>query len=108
MFVDSHCHLSFPELRERLPQILADMREAKVAAALWIEAATKSGKPLPQASATLERLSGIADVVKLSAVATMAGMSPQTLASKIKRGTPLTEDEEKRLGRVLLAYGLRA
>jgi TatD DNase family protein len=36
MFVDSHCHLSFPELRERLPQILADMREARVAAALCI------------------------------------------------------------------------
>ena len=36
MFVDSHCHLSFPELRERLPQILAEMREARVAAALCI------------------------------------------------------------------------
>ncbi|HEX5688210.1 MAG TPA: TatD family hydrolase [Ideonella sp.] len=36
MFVDSHCHLSFPELHGRLPQILADMREAKVAAALCI------------------------------------------------------------------------
>jgi TatD DNase family protein len=36
MFVDSHCHLSFPELHGRLPQILADMREARVAAALCI------------------------------------------------------------------------
>ena len=26
MFVDSHCHLSFPELKARLPDILADMR----------------------------------------------------------------------------------
>ena len=28
MFVDSHCHLSFPELKQRLPDILADMRRA--------------------------------------------------------------------------------
>jgi TatD DNase family protein len=36
MFVDSHCHLNFPELRDRLPDILADMRRAQVAAALCI------------------------------------------------------------------------
>jgi len=36
VFVDSHCHLSFPELQAHLPQILADMRAARVAAALCI------------------------------------------------------------------------
>lgn len=36
MFVDSHCHLNFPELRERLPQIRADMAEARVDRALCI------------------------------------------------------------------------
>jgi TatD DNase family protein len=34
MYVDSHCHLSFPELQEDLPGVLARMREAKVEAAL--------------------------------------------------------------------------
>jgi TatD DNase family protein len=34
MYVDSHCHLSFPELHEDLPGVLARMREAKVEAAL--------------------------------------------------------------------------
>jgi TatD DNase family protein len=34
MYVDSHCHLSFPELRQDLPGILARMREARVDAAL--------------------------------------------------------------------------
>jgi TatD DNase family protein len=34
MYVDSHCHLSFPELQEDLPGILARMREARVDAAL--------------------------------------------------------------------------
>ena len=36
MFVDSHCHLSFPELKQRLPDILADMRNAQVEQAICI------------------------------------------------------------------------
>jgi len=36
MFVDSHCHLSFPGLRERLPDVLLDMHAAQVSAALVI------------------------------------------------------------------------
>ena len=34
MLVDSHCHLDFPELSQRLPQILAAMAEAGVGYAL--------------------------------------------------------------------------
>lgn len=36
MFVDSHCHLNFPELRLRLAQIRADMHDAQVDRALCI------------------------------------------------------------------------
>lgn len=36
MFVDSHCHLSFPELRVQLPQILHAMDTAQVKKALCI------------------------------------------------------------------------
>ncbi len=36
MFVDSHCHLSFPELQDRLPQILLEMERASVDSALCI------------------------------------------------------------------------
>ena len=36
MYVDSHCHLAFPELNARLDAILADMRAADVGAALCI------------------------------------------------------------------------
>ena len=36
MFVDSHCHLSFPELTEQLPQIRLAMAEAQVDRALCI------------------------------------------------------------------------
>ena len=36
MFTDSHCHLSFPELREQLPTILDAMQQAQVDRALCI------------------------------------------------------------------------
>lgn len=36
MYVDSHCHLSFPELHERIDQIRADMAAAQVDRALCI------------------------------------------------------------------------
>ena len=36
MYVDSHCHLSFPELTARLPEIRADMQAAGVDRALCI------------------------------------------------------------------------
>lgn len=36
MFVDSHCHLNFPELSSRLDEILSDMRSAQVSRALCI------------------------------------------------------------------------
>jgi TatD DNase family protein len=34
MYVDSHCHLSFPELADRIDEVLARMRQAQVTAAL--------------------------------------------------------------------------
>jgi TatD DNase family protein len=36
VFIDSHCHLSFPELRSQLPQILAEMQQARVEQAICI------------------------------------------------------------------------
>ncbi|MFG6466965.1 TatD family hydrolase [Roseateles sp. BYS87W] len=36
MFIDSHCHLSFPGLRENLPAILSDMAAAQVHEAICI------------------------------------------------------------------------
>lgn len=36
MFVDSHCHLDFPEFSDRLPQVLCAMRENRVSHALCV------------------------------------------------------------------------
>ena len=36
MFIDSHCHLDFPELSERLPEILQKMQDNQVSHALCV------------------------------------------------------------------------
>ncbi|MDM8357242.1 TatD family hydrolase [Pandoraea communis] len=36
MFIDSHCHINFPELAEQMPDLLARMRENKVSHALCV------------------------------------------------------------------------
>ncbi len=36
MYIDSHCHLNFPELRNRLPEILERMKENSVSHALCV------------------------------------------------------------------------
>ncbi|QWE15729.1 TatD family hydrolase [Polynucleobacter sp. AP-Nino-20-G2] len=36
MFIDSHCHLDFPEFQTRLPEVLANMAAAKVSHALCV------------------------------------------------------------------------
>ncbi len=36
MFIDSHCHLDFPEFQSRLPDVLGNMQSAKVSHALCV------------------------------------------------------------------------
>ena len=36
MFIDSHCHLDFPEFQTRLPEVLANMEASKVTHALCV------------------------------------------------------------------------
>lgn len=36
MFIDSHCHLDFPEFQARLPEVLANMQSSKVSHALCV------------------------------------------------------------------------
>lgn len=86
----------------------AAIREIRIAAELWMEATQANGQSLPAPDTALERLKALAPVLKLSAVAKSAGMSAQTLASKLKRGTPLSAEEERRLGSVLHAFGVSA
>jgi TatD DNase family protein len=36
MFIDSHCHLNFPDFQERMPEVLQSMADAQVSGALCI------------------------------------------------------------------------
>ncbi|HWJ93951.1 MAG TPA: TatD family hydrolase, partial [Telluria sp.] len=36
MYIDSHCHINFPELAERMPEILAKMADNQVSHALCV------------------------------------------------------------------------
>ena len=80
--------------------------ELLIAAELWIEAATAHGKTIPQADATRERLASLVPILNMSRIAREAGISVQTMASKLKRGTPWTEAERESVSRVLSAHGV--
>jgi predicted RNase H-like HicB family nuclease len=82
------------------------VKEVRIVAEAMLESLEAHGKPIPVPDTALERLKALAPVLKMAAIAKMAGMSAQTLASKMQRGTPLTEDEERRLGSVLQAHGV--
>ena len=64
MFVDSHCHLNFPELREQLPALLVAMAQNQVTHALC-------------ASVNLEDLPGLLDMASAhSNIFASAGVHP--------------------------------
>lgn len=82
-------------------------QELTIAAELWIDAAKAHNKPIPRPDATVERLAALAPIINLSALARSCAIPVQTIASKIKRGTPLTDDERDALSAALASHGLR-
>ena len=82
------------------------VREVTVAAKLWLRVATEDGCPIPAPDVSRDRLTALAPLLNISALAREAKMSVQTLASKLKRGTPLNEDEAARVVGVLQSYGV--
>ena len=82
-------------------------KEVTIAAELWLEAAAKHGKPIPSMAKNLEHLARMSPVLNMAALARQSGLSPQTLASKLQRGTSLSESERDSIGNTLLSYGIR-
>jgi predicted RNase H-like HicB family nuclease len=62
--------------------------------------------PKPELPLSVERLSALSDVVKISQLAKLSGISGQTLATKLKRGTEFSMSESRRLVRALGGHGL--
>lgn len=82
-------------------------REVTTAAELWLQAAARHGKPVPAPDTSLERLASMAPVLNMAAVARQSGISPQTLASKLQRGSSLSDSERQSIGSTLGSYGIR-
>ena len=82
------------------------LKEVTLAAVAMLEALRATGKPVPATDIGLARLLTMGPVLNLSAIAREAGLSVQTLASKLKRGTALTEDERAKVGNVLAVHGV--
>ena len=66
----------------------------------------KIALPEPKATLPVESLNRAAEVLNMSSLALRAGMSPQTLASKMQRGTPLKPSEARSITRALGTLGL--
>jgi predicted RNase H-like HicB family nuclease len=62
--------------------------------------------PDPSRSLSVEKLSGVAGLVKMSRLAKLAGIPGQTLATKLRRHTPLSVTEARRISRALRDHGL--
>jgi predicted RNase H-like HicB family nuclease len=80
--------------------------EVVTAASLWLKVAEEDGLPIPAPDVSRDRLQVLAPLLNLSALAREAKMPVQTLASKLKRGTPLNEQETERVAGVLQSYGV--
>ncbi len=55
---------------------------------------------------TIDRLAGLAPILNLSGIAREAGINVQTLQAKIRRRTPLTGEETRRIVGVLRRHHL--
>ncbi len=67
----------------------------------------KLSLPEPTAALPVEVLSRASEVLNMSQVAQRAGISPQTLASKLQRLTPLKPSEARAISRALSQSGVR-
>ena len=63
--------------------------------------------PAPNLSGpiSVEKLSELSTLVKVSRLAELAGIPGQTLATKLKRGTPFSVAESRQLARTLREHG---
>ena len=63
-------------------------------------------QPSPELPISVQRLSELSDIVKVSRLAELAGISGQTLATKLKRHTEFKISEARKIARALREHGL--
>ena len=72
----------------------------------YVEEGMSISSPSPSRSISVERLSELSDLVKVSRLAELSGIPGQTLATKLKRKTPFSVGESRRISRTLREHGL--
>ena len=88
------------EALANLEETFAVLKEAYAEAALPVPA------PEPGQSISVEKLSELSGLVKVSRLAELAGIPGPTLAAKLKRRTPFSPGESRRISRALRDNGL--
>jgi predicted RNase H-like HicB family nuclease len=63
-------------------------------------------KPMPELPISVQELSALSEVVKISRLAELSGIPGQTLATKLKRGTEFNIGESRKIARALGEKGL--
>jgi predicted RNase H-like HicB family nuclease len=88
------------EALANLEQTFAVMKEAYEEEKLTIPS------PDPSRSISIDKLSALTPLVKVSQLAKFAGIPGQTLAAKLKRRTPFSVTEARRISRAFRDHGL--
>ena len=88
------------EALANLEATFAVLKEAYVEEGLTIPDPDASG------SISVEKLSELSELVKVSRLAELAGIPGQTLAAKLKRRTPFSVGESRKISRALRDHGL--
>ncbi len=88
------------EAMANLEEAFAVLKEAYTEEALLLPV------PNPGKSISVETLSDLSELVKMSRLAVLAGIPGQTLATKLKRRTPFSVGESNKISRALRDHGL--
>jgi predicted RNase H-like HicB family nuclease len=88
------------EALANLEETFAVLKEA------YVEEDMAIPSPSLSRSISVEKLSGLSDLIKVSRLAELSGIPGQTLATKLKRGTPFSVGESRRISRALREHGL--
>ena len=88
-------------------EALANLEESfAVLKEAYVEEGMASPSPSLSRSISVEKLSELSDLVKVSRLAQLSGIPGQTLATKLKRGTPFSVRESRMISRALREHGL--
>jgi predicted RNase H-like HicB family nuclease len=64
---------------------------------LWLASAMQHKDPVPEPDLAAEEITRLAPILNVAALARLAGINPNTLASKLRRKSRFTKEETERL-----------